>query len=154
VAAHQGLVETAITQTLVFTGTDFKPLVGHAAPLKQLIKDVEAYWRNTGMSSLCGRCIAEGIDGDTYKGCCTACDHLGPSGCTEKSLPCALWTCRHIDRYFPEQAAVLKRVSRNLAFVGIREASGFRWSVEETTLTPAHLEIIRDTSSFLQGAIS
>lgn len=44
-----------------------------------------------------GLCIKNRKNGGVSNGCChESCDHLGPRGCTIKSLGCKLFTCDYI----------------------------------------------------------
>lgn len=42
--------------------------------------------------------------------CCHGCKHLGPNGCTVKSLGCKLWTCDHLTEARPDLIQLLDPV--------------------------------------------
>ncbi len=50
--------------------------------------------------------------------CCQGCKHLGPSGCTEKSLTCKLWLCGKSREKFPLAQLALEAIAKKAARIG------------------------------------
>ena len=72
------------------------------------IQAIEKAWEDSGASQVCKRCIAHG------QGCCGGCPNLGPIGCIDKPLPCAVWTCEKIRRPYPRLAAQMDEIKKLL----------------------------------------
>ena len=67
----------------------------NATVLVQITK-IDALLEVTGVRDYCIACI-KGPKG----GCCQGCSSLGPNGCTDKPLACALWLCSNARQEFP-----------------------------------------------------
>lgn len=71
------------------------------------IQKIDDILKESGVSSFCMDCI-HGPEG----GCCQGCASLGPNGCTDKPLSCALWLCHEAKQQFPEVRAELMTINR------------------------------------------
>lgn len=77
------------------------------------IARIDQMAERTGIRAFCQGCIhKQHTEGSYPGGCCTGCTNLGPNGCTEKPLSCALWLCRGARKAFPQQARGLDAIAR------------------------------------------
>lgn len=72
----------------------------------------------TGVSSFCNTCI-HGPEG----GCCQGCANLGPDGCINKPIACALWLCNKAALELPQAARELNQLARTYPY---EVAHGYR----------------------------
>lgn len=69
---------------------------------------------NAGIPAICTRCFAGELSENVADngGCCSGCKLLGPHGCTEKPLSCALWLCSYLKERFPALNEQLKQIGK------------------------------------------
>ena len=87
------------------------------------IGKIDEMLKDTRVRDFCISCI-RGPAG----GCCQGCSNLGPNGCTDKPLACALWLCSKADKAFPQVAEALSiekqkwpyRVANGMRLMSIR----------------------------------
>lgn len=69
------------------------------------IEVVDSMLRRSGVRSYCLTCIKRPVAEHSFStpagGCCQGCALLGPNGCTNKPLSCALWLCGSAKTAFP-----------------------------------------------------
>lgn len=69
------------------------------------IQTIEFLLASSGVQSFCMACIKS-----PEGGCCQGCANLGPNGCVEKPLACALWLCSNARDRFPDVSKELRTI--------------------------------------------
>lgn len=75
------------------------------------IESIERVFERTGVTDFCIECIHSS---DARKGgCCHGCVNLGPNGCMDKPLACALYLCHEAQQEFPKVELYLRDIKHS-----------------------------------------
>jgi hypothetical protein len=71
------------------------------------ITTINAILLDSGVTSDCIGCINDPKRG----GCCQNCSNLGPNGCMDKPMACALWLCDSMKQKYPTVVKQLNEIA-------------------------------------------